>query len=266
MNADILFILAQIFFIPDVNAFFKDADAKSYDADVIYEDANAIFHDANVPCGDVNAKFIHDRCEFVGVPWCRCPLEGMSWCQCPLKGMSWCKCPLQMFLLDTDAILTKNFFYSQIEAYSEPEVKIFFKIWLILSKCHFLFIPGHLTVQCIILAPKKSYFDLRFSQSWWSLLEFSEWDINLGSNDLVWKDLFPQVGWENGECVFLRPFLEIKILWKSAVFKKIIHFSSLNMMIWSSIKTYRDSLEKIGKGILEQRVQTFWFWKGLRTS
>ena len=66
---------------------------------------------------------------------------------------------------------------------------------------------------------KKFYFDLRFSQNWWSLLEFSEWDINLGSNDLVWKDLFPQVGWEKGECFFSRPFREIKILWKSAVLK-----------------------------------------------
>ena len=73
---------------------------------------------------------------------------------------------MQMLLLDIDAI-TRNFFYFQIEASSEPEVKIFFKIRFILSKCHFFVYPEGLECPVHHSCPKKRiYFDLRFPESW----------------------------------------------------------------------------------------------------
>ena len=111
-----------------------------HDADVPLR----VCHDASVPlrvCHDASVplRVCHDASVLLGYAMMVCPLESM----------------MQMLLLDTDAILTRNFFYFQIEASSELEVKIFFKIRFILSKCHFLFISGGLNVQCLILAQKR---------------------------------------------------------------------------------------------------------------
>ena len=89
---------------------------------------------------------------------------------------------------------------------------------------------------------QKTLFWLKAPKKWWSLLEIFEWDINLGSDDLAQKGLFPQFGWEKGCHIFKAFFLETRIIWKSDILKDSF-FQFLNMMIWSSVETYCDSLE-----------------------
>ena len=105
--------------------------------------------------------------------------------------------------------LFKNSFYFQNEASSTPETKIFSKLDLLFMKSHFLF-------------------DLRLPKNWWSLLEISEWDIDLESDDLAQKDYFHNLVQQRGWHIFKALFWKMNSL-KIKHLKKI-HFYCL--WIW----------------------------------
>ena len=134
------------FFISDANAFYQDADAKyPYDAHVLLSEMQ--FHDANVLCRDEDMKFIHDGASARIYPWCKCLLVGMPWCKCSCMYVMMQMPPcgyamMQMFMYVCHDVnvhvcmscygmlwckhnLFKNSFYSQNEASTTPETKIF---------------------------------------------------------------------------------------------------------------------------------------------
>ena len=104
--------------------------------------------------------------------------------------------------------LFKNSLYFQNEVSLTPETQNVFKTWF------------------IILERIISFF--KVPKNLWSLSEIPKWGVDLKSDDLAWKDLFPQFSWTKGVACF-HGFLEKWILWKSSIFKKI-HFCCL--WIW----------------------------------
>ena len=132
--------------------------------------------------------FFGYKMPLVGMPWCECPLVGMSWCECPLVGMSWCKCNL-----------TKNFFYFSSRDFLEAWNQNAFNTRFIFLKDYSFLFRWDLNAECIIPAPKTySILTLKLPKKWWSLLEVSEWDVNLRSDDSARKDLFSRFGWKKG--------------------------------------------------------------------
>ena len=130
-------------------------------------------HDANV-----HLWVCHYANVYVGMSWCKCSLVGMSWCKCLFGSMPWCR------MLWCKHNLFKNSFYFQNEASTTPETKIFQNLIYYSWKVIF-------------------FFDLRLLKNWWSLLEISEWGIDLKFDDLAQKiyfhNLVKQKGWHISE-------------------------------------------------------------------
>ena len=180
-------------------------------------------------CYDANAPLVM---QWMWMPtWvcneCKCPLVGISW-----HRMLWCK-----------RDLFKNSFYFQNEASTTPETKIFLKLDLLFMKSH---LP----------------FDLRLPKNWWSLLEISEWGIDLESDDLVQKIYFHNLVDQKGVTRFQGLFLKKWIFWKSSILKRFIFFKFLNMAIWQASRpTVIDSRIR-GKSFWNRRFKFFNFRRG----
>ena len=143
------------------------------------------------------------KCTFVGMQWCRCPLMGMPWCECPFVSMQWRECP--PVGISWHKCFDVNTLYSKIP--------FIFKTRL----------PQHLKPKCfqnLIYYSWKVifFFYLRLQKkNWWSLLEISEWGIDLESDDLAQKiyfhNLVEQKGWHVSKAFFFfckNDFLENK--------------------------------------------------------
>ena len=108
----------------------------------------------------------------------------------------------------------KNFLYFQNEASSTLETKIFSKLDLLFMKSHLLFY-------------------LRLPKNWWSVLEISEWGIDLESDDLAQKIYFHNWVEQKGG-TFPRSFSRKMNSLKIKHLKKIHSFLSSNMAIWQT--------------------------------
>ena len=137
-------------------------------------------HDANVRsvvCHDATVPLVHAmmRMPLEGMSWCKCLPKSMPWCERPLIGMQWMQMPSCGYIMTQMLWCKHKFFenslYFQNEASLAPGIKIFSKLDLLFLKSHLLF-------------------DLRLPKNWWSLLEISEWDIDLESDDLDQKIYF----------------------------------------------------------------------------
>ena len=196
-----------------------------------------LLYDANFPCRDVNAKFIYDDAnaltemrmkififQYKNAP-CGYVMMQMPFCGCAMMQMPPCGyVTMQILFTWRKCNLTKNFFYFAnrgfLRAWNQNTFKtrfIFFKDYSFYSNEAWMF-------NASFLPKNMFYVDLGFPKKWLSLLEISEWGINLRSSDLVQKDLFSRFDLRKGVAHFQSLFLETRILCKIKPLKKI-HFA-----------------------------------------
>ena len=172
------------------------------------------------------------KCLFESMPWCECPLGSMPWRECPLIGMQWmqmppCRYDSECFGANTIYSKIPFIFKTRLPQRLKPKYS---------QKLDLLFMKSHLL------------FDLKLPKDWWSLLEISEWGIDLESDDLA-QDLFSQFGWAKRWCISKAFFLEKWILWKSSILKRFI-FVVPEYGNLTSVKTH----------LIDSRIQGRAFW------
>ena len=218
----------------------------------VWHDENAclgVCYDANAPCRYVMMRMspwcmLWCECPLGSMLWCKCLHGSMPWCKCPLGVCHGANAPLLVcndanlyMWVCHDANVSLEVCYganapllvcNDVNVYMGVchDASVLLWVWhkcfdvnTIYSKILFIFKMGlpwclkNIFKTSFIILEKSSSFWLEAPKNWWSMLEISEWGIDLEFDDLAQKIYLHNLVKQKGVARFQSPF------WKNEFFE-----------------------------------------------